>query len=435
MIPSFNQRPKTLRLRVSVLWALLGNAALRGGQWVILLAVAWLGSPTAVGDYGLVSAISSPLAVLLGLQLGLTLSADRTKETPFVVYWRVRLFGACASCLLTVGVVALLSQSASMIWLALAFSLARIFEQLAELMHGRLRRADRLDLLSQLQMVRAATLAICFILTYALSSSLIASLIALSVASCACVALIEAPVSRGVDRHDACQDESHVSSRIMLALVAKSLPLGLSALVISLFGYMPLFFVEAFSGRDTLGVLVAVLSLTVVADTVVRSGLQATIPRLAECFAQGDEASFWRVHWKAVAAVTVFAAVSCAVTAIVGDQLVLLVFPADFGHYPGLLSWLMVATSLGYLANATPSLIAAGCYRLYLLLWLTGLLTLVVALAALVPAGGAYGSAYAIAIANLVRCLATYLLIGPRISKAFAAKREVTAQSPLRHAA
>lgn len=413
-----------------VTWALAGNVALRAGQWLTLMLLAWAGGGRAVGDYGFASAICTPVVMLMGLQLSLVVSTTLSNEIPFATYLRLRTLMAVATPLVTVLLSLCLGKQADFVAVVFMLTVARSVDALADLMHGRIRREDRMDLVAQLQILRAVSSTAVFTYSYFITCSLFNSILVTAGVSLLILFIFDIPLARFVDP-PVCNAEPVSGLTNTLALLKKALPLGASAMVISLYAYAPLFLIEKCEGRAAVGIVVAVASLPMAVETIVRSGLQATISRLTQFYSRGDEVSFWTLHRWTIQSVAILAILATGLTGFFGDEIVRQIFPSEFARYPYLLFFATAAASLGFLGNSTPSLLAVGNYGLYLRLWLGGLLVLIVACATLTPLLGVYGALYSQIIANAVRIAATYIWLGPSISVAFSRRTRLDTAASL----
>jgi len=70
-------------LRWNFSWTFVGNVIYSGCQWAMLVALAKVGNPEMVGQYGLAMAIATPVLALSTLQLRAVLTTDVRKRIHF----------------------------------------------------------------------------------------------------------------------------------------------------------------------------------------------------------------------------------------------------------------------------------------------------------------------------------------------------------------
>src|SRR5580704_14620345 len=91
-------------LRVNFSWTMLGNVVYRGTQWGILVLLARLSSPEAVGQFSLGLAIAAPVMLFAGLQLRAVQATDARVQFQFSDYAGLRILLTAVAALLILGI-------------------------------------------------------------------------------------------------------------------------------------------------------------------------------------------------------------------------------------------------------------------------------------------------------------------------------------------
>ena len=145
-------------LRTDVVWTLAGNLVFAATQWAMLVVLARLGSPADVGRYTLGLAVTTPVFLLLSLQLR-GAQATEPPDSPyrFGHYFTLRTLLAglalalCAGwALLSAGPQAQAGLAAVTGWLALA----KLFDGLSDVCYGHLQVGGRLTEVARSLMLR-----------------------------------------------------------------------------------------------------------------------------------------------------------------------------------------------------------------------------------------------------------------------------------------
>ena len=391
----------------STLWSVIGNGSQRFGQWAILIALAKLGTVETIGVYALALAACNPLMMFSYLQLGSVLAADSSRQYPFAYYWRVRMLLCCVAAV-TIILVSLVSGMSSMqfaVIIALVF--AKVFEGFSDIRQGLLKRADRMDLLAITQVVRALVTLVLFVAVFAITGNLFWSVIALGCGWGVCLVGVDLPLSRKVMSREElepreCLDRSP-GWKQWRPLMISALPLGLISLVISVYAYLPQFFLKANWGDAKLGLFVAVASLPLVLETIARSVAQATIPRFAAFCASSDATGFSRLYRHSLVVFSLLGAVGVLIAWLWGEPILRWLFSPEFAHYHSLLLVMTLAAASSFLCSYASIFFALKQYVAFLKLWCLGLAALAVFGLLLIPTYGVYGAAWAVVASNLIR--------------------------------
>jgi O-antigen/teichoic acid export membrane protein len=199
----------------------------------------------------------------------------------------------------------------------------------------------------------------------------------------------------------------------LVRLMRLSLPLGVTAMLISLSTMIPRYFIEHFRGEQELGAFVAMTSLTVVGGTVVNALGQAVSPRLARYYAAGDRASVRRVLVGVVGLAVVMGGAGVAVAMVWGRQILTALYRPEYAEHVDAFTLIMVAAGFSYVAALLGhAMTSARLFRVQMPLFAGVAAAALVACAGWVPANGLIGAAQAnvvTVVANLLGVAAVHV--------------------------
>lgn len=380
-------------LRRSFVFSFVGNAVFAASLWGMLIVLTKLGSPADVGRYALASAIATPVLVFANLQLRSLLIADTAGEHPFGEYLGVRLVLLPLG-MVVLAAVALLGYDAAQVAAILAFGLVRLVEGISDIFHGLAQRRERLDLVAGSLVIKGVAGLALFATSFALTSDLIWSLLALSLGWS--VALVGFDIPRC--RRLLAPGESMVPRWRPVAwrrVVWTALPLGLAMLLIQMRLTIPRTLLEKAHGEAQLGIFAAVSYLVLVGNTVVMALSQAGIARLARAWADRDAALFAATLRKLVAIGAALGAAGVLVALAAGRPLLTLFYDRNYAQHQGLLLVVMIAGGILYVGSllGAPAT-AMKAFRVQLWIHAANTVLLVLVGMALIPRFGMMGAAW-----------------------------------------
>jgi O-antigen/teichoic acid export membrane protein len=405
-------RPRPLSLRANFAWTLAGNVVYAACQWAILVAIARLASPDAVGRFSLGLAVTGPLFLLTGLQLRASQATDAARGFRFAGYFGVRLGGMAAALVATAAIVALSGYDRDTAAVILAVAASKAIEGVSDVYYGLSQQNERMRPIAISLMWRGALSVVAVGAVLWAGGGISLATVALA-ASWAAVLLAydrraAAPLLPPSARGGPFRPEWRGAGRI----VVTCLPLGVVMMLLSLRANLPRYFIEDAMGAAELGVFAALSSLLVAGNVVVSALGQSAMPRLARHYHDGDLKAFRRLLARLLAIAGIVGAAGLAVAVVAGEPLLGLVFGPPYAAQHELLVVLMAAGAVLFAASFLGyGLTAARRFAVQLPLF--GATTLVAAGACLwlVPARGLRGAAYAWGGSMLVELVATWILL------------------------
>jgi hypothetical protein len=313
-------------LRINFGWTLAGNVVYAGCQWAILVAIAQLASPDAVGKFSLGLAVTAPVFLFAGLHLRASQATDAARGFRFADYFGVRLGGMIAALVATAAIVALSGYDRETGLVVLAVAASKAIEGMSDVYYGLSQQNERMRPIAVSLVWRGvlSVLAVGAVLwcgggillaAVALGASWMAVLLAYDRRAAA--PLLRAPVPRRPFRP---------GWRAAGRIVAVCFPLGLVMMLLSLRANIPRYFIQNGMGPAELGVFAALSSLLTAGNVVVSALGQSAMPRLARHYHERDLKAFRRLLTLLLAMAGLVGGAGLAVTTVAGEPLVGLVF-------------------------------------------------------------------------------------------------------------
>lgn len=405
-------------------WTLAGNLVFASCQWGILVILAKVGTPVAVGRFALASAVATPVVMLANLQLRVVQATDAASSFSFRDYLSTR----SVTTSLAVGAIAVIAFAGyppAQAAVILAFGLARAVESFSDIHHGLFQKWERLDFVAQSIALRGATGLALVAVVFVFTKSVLLAVGTMSVAALLVLAGLDV---RRAHRF-AVRTGRPASGRRILDLVLVSGPLGLTMMLISLESSIPRYFVEGRLGEAPLGVFAALTYVTAAGTAVVGALSQAAIPRLARFFAEGRRQAFAGLAAGLAVAALLLGAAGVAGAALFGRPLLAVIYTPEYGRHSALFVWIMAAGGVQYVASALGAPVSA-MRRFRVQLWIhLGSVALLLPLAwLLIRSNGLVGAVHAVLACTvlLVACYAAVTVTG--IVGASSARAAVTGE-------
>lgn len=396
-----SEPPPLRSLRENLAWAFGGNAVFAMCQWVVLIAIAKLGSVTDAGDWSLGLAITGPIFVFAGFKLRVVQTTDSRQTYAWADYAAVRAFGTAGALLVTaaVVVVAYRDRTAPVILLA---GLAKAFDAISELVYGEHQREERLDLIARSQIRRGLTSAAVGAATMWLTGDVVAVSASTAVAYAGWLVWDLRSVRNGLPERRLRPRWRWPRLRPLLVMV---LPLGAVGAIGSLQANIPRYFLDGYAGRAELGAWAALSYLLVFGNLTMSAIANAAVARLARHAA----AENWRAYLHLlVRLLAIGLSIGCATVVgslVFARPLLRLLYSDGVAAHADILTLLAIAAALlySYLFLGT-AMDALRSYRIQPWIHVTSATALTVSCALLVPGHGPRGAAWAMVVGYAVEC-------------------------------
>lgn len=397
----------------------MGNGAFALSQWLVVICLARLGSPTMVGQYTLGLAIGTPIVLLGSLALRNVLVTDIASSCHFPTYLRLR--AGCMAAAFAVIVVMAVSVGADATAVIVLVGVAKAVDGVADIYYGLFQRRGEMRLIGICMtsnaaltvLLVAAILAATGDLVWAVAGSVAASALAATM----CL-LLGARSGRAGGPSAATSGPADPTSAPLRAvagapgLIVLAAPAGLASCLTALAVSIPRYAVEGTLGTAELGIFAALGVIVAAASTVTGALAQVLLPAMTRMWASGHPGRLRSVTWRGVLAAMAGAAVGVPLAVIFGADLMRLTYGPVYAAHAGILSILTLAVALQTAIFVLDAALLA--MRRFGTELVAAVVTVSVAAAVatvLVPAYGLIGAAWAVAVPATVQLLHKCVLV------------------------
>ncbi len=399
------------RLRDSFAWTFAGNGVYAASQWGLVVVLAHLATPGALGTFALALAVTAPVFLLFGLNLRAGQATDAARGFAFADYLGVRVAGMGAALLATAALALLSRDSAQTAGVVMAVALSKAIEGLSDVHYGALQAQERMRPIAVSLMARGVLSVAAFAAVLALGGGLLAAVLALAAAWAVVLLVYDIPTTAALLRGSG-EPRRPRLGRAAARVVATCLPLGLVMMLVSLRLNVPRYFIQHWGGPAELGVFAALASLLVAGTLIITALGQAATPRLASLFHSGSLATFRGLVWRLLAVALGIGAAGIAVAAVAGGPVLRLLFGARYAGRSDLLVLLMAVGLAAYASSVLGfALTAARAFTAQLPVFAATTLACAAGCLWLVPRHGLTGAALAWGGSMLLEVVAVAALL------------------------
>lgn len=394
---------QSIRVQDNFFWALTGNGLYAASQWLMLIMLARLTTPTIMGRYTLALSIAAPVMLFCNLQLRALQAGDVGDHWAFSDYLSLRLLTSSLSLAVVAGIAFGFGYSREAAWVILAVGCAKVIESVSDILFGLMQKHERLDYIAISQILKGAlSLAM-------LAWALYATRQLLPGVAAICGAWLIVLLSVDVRNLRRFSSFSHIRQKRQLgtwrrlgSLSHLALPLGFVAMLTSLHWNVSRYFLESYRGETELGYFAAMAYLPNAGMIAIEALTQSTIARLARHYLW-DRTAYRRLLLCLLVLVAAVGLVGVLIAYFAGAMVLRLLYGPAYAHQPQVFVWLMASGTAMYLCGILGvSLTSARFLRVQLPVSLTVVTTSVISSWLLVPRFGQLGAAWSLLIASVV---------------------------------
>lgn len=332
-----------------------GNAVYAGCQWLIIVVISNFGSPTDVGIYAFGLAIVGPVFILVNMGLRQAITTDVSNSWNFSSYFRLRIQSLLLGSLLVVIYVwwrGELDHTSIIIFL---LGGSKIVDGILDIYYGFMQRYHRLDIVSLSRILTGILGASFFTIVYFLSQNLQLSIIFLILGWSISAFIV------GYNYLNKIYIEKHSVEKLKLLdeqdlkfdkkLFWLVLPLGWTALFISLRTNIPRYFIEAEIGMIELGVFAATGYLIHLMGIVVAALGRTACPRLAEFAISGEKDKFLKMLNLLLLIAFILGTIGIMISLFWSVELITLFYGEQMAQYSEIFLYMMVVALMSYICG------------------------------------------------------------------------------------
>lgn len=392
-------------------WSLAGNMFYSACQWGVLVALAKLGNPVAVGRYALGLAVAAPILALSQMQLRGMQATDVRSEHQFGDYLALRLLTSAVALTAILGVAGIAFPRGTAAVVA-AVGVAKGLDSISDVFYGHWQRRFIFRRVAAVQATNGLVTFAAVAVSMAVTGQVVWAAIG-SVSGSAVALAYAVSMGRGI--------RLHWRLPTLVRLARQAWPLGVVTMLGAANANAPRYFVADWLGERQLGIFAAITYLTVIGSTMVMAIGQALSPVLAEQYACGDAGAFRSTVVRMVTGGIALGAVGAAAASLAGRWILTVFYRPEYGAAAPALTWTMAAAGVGFAASFLGfSLTATRRFTVQMPVAALSLLATAAGCALLVRPFGLKGAAAAMGLAAVVQCAA----MGVALSKALRERSE-----------
>jgi len=338
------EAPRRLSLRQNFSWMFCAQVIAGILRWGLLLLLARMGGAVMVGTWALAQAITLPIMYLTQLSLQTVLVTDADREHSVGEYLFLRLITGALQIAVVVGVCLWRNLDAYTTLSVVLYSAGAAVLVFREILLAVSIRNENTKVNARSQLVLS-------VLTFAavgvvlwLTGSLIWALVSIIAVRLGVMLSHDFRAAMVSERPFIRDNEHGFRPRYapsLLRLAWTALPAGLSVAAFSYANHMPVYFLEAFHGREATGYFGG-LNAFIIATNIVLTPLFASIgPRLSKLFADGRRRGFVRLVGKVAAIFCGGGAVVVIVSRLWAEEILDLTLSGEFQHLSSEFMWVM----------------------------------------------------------------------------------------------
>lgn len=407
------QAKPRLSMRKGFAWNLGGTSLYNLSQWLLLLVLARLADPVAVGSFSLILATSAPIFLTIGMNLRAVVATDANRRWRLEEYLLLRqLLNAVAILTTMVAGLALGIRGWALAALAVV-SVAKSLEAGSQVFYGYFQLRERLDLVTRSLWARAVSGPILFLIAFSATHQLAVAALGLVIGWGAAQFLLDQPNARRLAREEGRPLQSFRTARIneVKALARKAAPLGLDQGVSSLSTNIPRYLIKGLLGTAHLGVYASQAYLAQVIQMTNTAIATVFIPRMATSYHRGQRRVFVRMLLQLVLFGIFVLACGLAFGVVFGNEFIRLTLGPAYVNQSLLLALMAgvgVTTLKSNLCNGLTASHAFGRFLLVDCITTGGILASAVPL---IKMFGVVGAAYSIIVGSAAGTVAASIAV------------------------
>lgn len=407
----------------NVVWMLVGNVAYGFSQWILLVALAKVGTIEMVGNFALALAVVLPVLMFTSLSLRSLQITDALRSYRFLEYASLRLLTAILA-LVVIVVFGLVSGYSPVLLASLALiGGAKAIEYVSDILYGLLQQEEDMAGIAISMVLRAILSVAALSLTVYFTHSLVWA--SLGLLACSGAVLLGYDIPKAVaGRNGHLFAEIKTSLRYFGKLAKREhqrriwklaltgLPMGFALMMVSLNLNIPRYFIQRNLGVAELGIFSAIATLLASGNVVINAVGQAAAPRMATAFAHRQNRKFSLLLTGLVAASLGLGGLGLLAAVLAGQRAMALIYRPEYSTHQDVLIWLMAASGLYYLGSTLGyAVTAVRCFNPQLPLFVVAATVTALGCFVFIPSMGLRGAAIAIFISAAVQCAGSAFLL------------------------
>jgi O-antigen/teichoic acid export membrane protein len=361
----------------------------------MLIALAKISTPEAVGKFSLGLAITAPIFAFSNMQLSGMQATDIRVEHTFSAYLGFRLVSSAIAVMLITGVALISGVGNEIALVVFVFGLAKAIESVSDVIYGRMQQHEQMQRIAISLLLKGPLSLAALVVGIMLSGRVVVGVLAMAVTWAGLLVLYDLPGARAVAGkvgNHAWSGPTFVVAE-MRQILQDSLPMGFVIMLNAASINLPRYFVAEYYGEAAVGYFVAIGYLLVAGSLVVNAVGQAAMPRLARHYAN-DLRAYRSLLFKAFLIAALLGMGGILVAYWCGAELLSILYTESYGKYADVFFWTMVGALILYcVAMLGCGISAAREFRSQAVVTAVSTFTILILCYVLVPDYGMVGAA------------------------------------------
>lgn len=392
-------------MRVNIAWTLVSNFVYSASQWLILIAIARLGTTETLGQYAYALAITTPILLFSNVALRFVQATDVHHDIPFPTYFTVRLITVSMALAFITAIAFGFRENMSLMVVLLCVGCVKANESVCDIIHGFLQQHEDFPLIARLRMATGVIGLLSMTVSLIVTQDIAIATFILASVSLLRLVLLDVLAVRLRYGQRFCLATNWNRKQISY-LLKTCAPLGLVALMTSLTACTPQYLLKHYHGASQLGIYAALLSFTLIGNQVVEAVARSSATRLAGHYSAGQILSYRSLLAKLCGIGAALGLIALTASALLGYTILSAVFGEEYALYHHSLTLLAIAAGINYfVAFLGVGLTAARQFSIQPAIGGTTFLAQLVLSALLIPRWGLTGTAMSVIGASAINLL------------------------------
>ncbi len=383
-----------------------GNLGYAICQGLILIALAHLGGPEPVGQFSFALALVAPIMLFFQFGLRTLISTDSQHDYDFKSYLKLNHLAMIAGVLVALTAALIMAPDQTVLWACLALIVSKVAESFSELYYGVLQRAEMTKPIAISLIIRSGLGALAFIIIYAGLKNLTLATMAYALVWCGCGWFYDRQVTLQKVK-DLAQNSTGMRKESLKPLFAMALPMGVTALLISMSLNLPRLFLGHTSGdMAAVGYFSSLAYLVALGGTLANAAGQSISPRLAKLWQLKDYNQFNRISGIGLSFSALLGILGFLLAYFMGEFLVKVIFGPSFTGQGELMIWIAGAAPFLLMGNIGGYIMyAMRAPKVFTIVRVSWMAIIFIACLVLIPTNGlwgAVGSLYVLGLSNVI---------------------------------
>lgn len=326
------------KLMGSVYFA-IGMTLYLGCQWLLSILVVHLSGYSAAGNLSIAMSISNIFSMLSLFGVRNFQVADIRDEISSSTYVTARVVTTVVAYVGIAVFVLLSGYSAGSASVILLYCLFRVSEAAADVFHGIDQKKDRLDAVGKSHAFRGVTFVATFAVVLYFGGSLTLALAVMTAAVLPIVVFYDYPIASKLSPFKLDWNRDKI-----IDLIKKCLPLVIYALILTVTGFVPRYFLERFHGSEALGYYTSVATPTMIIQVAASYLFTPLIPSFSRALLNCDRKAFNRLFLRVSGLIAILAAAALILSRLFGEFALSLLFGEGILPYAYLLDMAIICT-------------------------------------------------------------------------------------------